>query len=405
MMVVEEADVAVVGAGPTGLIAAREASRRGVNVVVLEEHGEIGVPCHCAGLLSIEGLRRLGIPQDEKFVQNKVRGARFFSPSGLSFTVEKKESVACVVDRRALDNFLAEQASGLGASIRTGFHAEHLRRVDGGIVVLSGRGEALASRVVVDAEGVASRIVGEAGLKTLPRGCVFPALQFDFSGVSLNPDYVEVHLGSRVAPSFFAWVIPLREDAARVGLACKGASPRTYLRRFIKRRFGSHGHLQVLASRSGLVVTCGPIEKTYTDNMIVVGDAAGQVKPLTGGGVILGGECALIAGEVAAEAAGEGKTSKGFLERYERMWRRRFGLEFKVTGLARKVLNSLSDRTLDRLFRAVIDGGLDEEASASGDMDMHGWTILRMLRSREVLKVLPEALRDMLARLRREQHI
>lgn len=398
-MGVEEVDVTVVGAGPAGLIAARESSRRGANVIVLEEHDEIGSPCHCAGLLSLEGLKRLGIPQDGEFVQNKVRGAKFFSPSGLSFTVEKDEDTACVVDRKALDKFLARQAAESGAFIRTNFHVEQLKQTRGKITVLR-RGGAVTSKIVVDAEGVASRIVREAGLKPLPRECVLPALQFDLSGISLNPKYVEIHLGSKVAPKFFAWVIPLRKNAARVGLACKGANPKTYLRRFIERRFGSESQPRVEASRSGLIVTCGPIERTYTDNLIVVGDAAGQVKPLTGGGVILGGECASIAGEVAAEAAKESNATKDSLERYERLWRRRLGWEFKITRLARRVLNRLSDKTLDKIFKAVIEGGLDEEAAVFSDMDLHGETILRLLRSRAVLKVLPATLRDFLPQLK-----
>ena len=109
-MTSRETQVIVVGAGPSGLIAARETAQRGVSVTALEEHSEIGRPCHCAGLLSMDGMRRLKIPSDGFYVQNRVRGAVFFSPSGLSFRVERQKPVACIVDRVSLDKFLADRA-------------------------------------------------------------------------------------------------------------------------------------------------------------------------------------------------------------------------------------------------------------------------------------------------------
>jgi len=389
----EKVDIVVIGAGPAGLIAAREAAKRGTNVAVLEEHGEIGSPCHCAGLLSIKGLAEIGVPLNDNFIQNKIRGAYFYSPSKLSFMIERKEYVACLVDRTAFDKFLAQQALREGAKVRLGSEVRFVKRVNGKIVV-GGRWGSITADVVVDAEGVASRNLREIGLQFLSRGCILPALQYDLVGVDVDPRHVEVHLSNKTAPGFFAWIIPINENSARVGLACREANPYERLEAFIKGRFGENRSR--ISTRSGLIATCGPLKKTFSGNLIVVGDAAGQSKPITGGGVILGGLCAMIAGEVAAEAVKRRDFTSNYLRRYEILWRRRLGREFKLTLLARKITNRLSDKTIDEIFKAIIESNLQSELSMKGDMDLQGKTILRILKKRSLLKVLSLAIKGSL---------
>lgn len=387
-----DADVVVVGAGPAGLIAAREAAKGGVEVVVLEEHGEIGVPCHCAGLLSLKGLGEIGVPTDTDFVQNRVRGAHFFSPSGLSFTVERNEDVACVVDRSLLDKFMARQATDAGAEIRLQSRVQRVRRQNGRMTVEEPWGS-LEAGVVVDAEGAASRLVKEMGLTPLGSEGVLPALQFELTDVDMDPAYVEMHVGEGVAPNFFAWVIPLSAHRVRVGLACRRDDPRQRLEEFTKRRFGTFTRVSI---GSGLVITCGPIPKTFSENFLVVGDAAGQVKPTTGGGVILGGLCASMAGEVAAEAVKRGNFSSEFLGEYEWRWRERLDGEFRAARLARRVLNRLSDKTMDKIFRIILERGLQGELSARGDMDFQASLLSALAKKRDILGLLLTVAPDIL---------
>jgi len=387
-MSIEETEILVVGAGPCGLIAARETAERGAKVVVLEEDVEIGLPCHCAGLLSLKGLSQVGVPLHGPYVQNKVMGARFFSPSGLSFTVERDEPVACVIDRSVFDKFLAHQATQAGAEIKLNWKVQGVKRVNQRIIGV-GEYSLIGAKVLIDAEGVSSRIVRVAGLKPLKSACILSGLQFDIDNVDLDPDYVEVHLGRRIAPDFFAWVIPLSSDSARIGLACKGANPSVLLDQFIRKRFGDDCKTDRVATRSGLVVTCGPIEKTFDDNLLIVGDAAGQVKPTTGGGVILGSICASIAGKVAAEALRTNSFASSFLGRYESLWKKKLDREFKTTCFARRVMNNLSDKMIDKLFEVAIEENLPNELFPEGDMDFHGGTIIRLLKRRKVLELLP----------------
>jgi len=196
-----------------------------------------------------------------------------------------------------------------------------------------------------------------------------------------------------VASNFFAWVIPLSANGARVGLACRGDDPRQRLEEFMKKRFSLFTRLFV---SSGLVITCGPIPKTFSENFLMVGDTAGQVKPTTGGGVILGGMCASMAGEVAAEAVKRGNFSSNSLEEYERRWRERLGREFRATRLARRVLNRLSDKTMDKIFRIILEKGLQAELSAKGDMDFQASLLSALAKKRDIIRLLLTVAPDIL---------
>jgi len=369
------AQVVVVGAGPAGLIAAREAARRGVDVLVLEEHAQIGLPVECAGLLSLRWLRAIGVHRARRrFVLNELRAATFYSPSGHELRVEAPRPVACVVDRRELDVVLAEQASDAGARLELGKLVKRLSFRPEGIELEGPWGSAKAELVIV-AEGFRSRLVRQLGLRGLNWRGVLPASQVEVPASDVDEEGVEVHLGRRVAPGFFAWVIPLGDGVARVGLACRGADPRRLLRAFLKRRFGLRG---VRTAYSGSVLKCGPIPKTYAERALVVGDAAGQAKPTTGGGVVLGGICASIAGKVAAEAVRAGDFSERFLSSYERGWRRLLGAEFSTMRAFRALLDIVPDGALDVAFELARWARLAERVPGIADMDFQS-SLLRGL--------------------------
>ncbi len=387
----EETDIAVVGAGPSGLIAAREAAMRGAKVIVFEEHPQIGLPCHCAGLLSIKGLKEINASPYGDYVQNRVKGAHFFSPSGISFTIEREKPVACVVNRRLFDCFLAKQAMKTGSEIRMKSRVQMVKRDEDGRWVLNIRGGSpVKAKLLIDAEGSSTRILKMTELKTLETNKLLKGLQTDISGIELDPEYVEVHFGNKVAPGFFAWVIPLGDEAARVGLACRKFRPKDLLFNFIKKRFGDLEKISIHAFYSGSIITCGPIKRTYADGLLVVGDAAGQVKPISGGGVILGGICASIAGKVASKAIELNALGKNFLKNYESEWKAILGREFRVSLFARKILNLLSDRDFDKIFSIIGDKEVLHEISVKGDMDMQGTSILKAFRKKgRILKFLP----------------
>lgn len=361
-------------------------------MTVYEEHQEVGVPVHCAGLLSKKGLKRLGIPLSSGYVLNdRVAGARFHSPKGLVFEVEAEEPNTCVVDRELLDKALAAQAARYGAQIVLGHRVANLVFEEGRVAGadVDGIGEVHADVVIV-AEGVRSVIT--RGLRVgVVRG-IIPAAQMEITGVDVDPSFVELYFGRRIAPGFFAWKIPLHGDTIRIGLGCTSGSPHHRLRSFIEEELGIPG--DPITSTSGLIATGGPIERTFGDGFQIVGDAAGQTKPTTGGGVIIGGICALHAAYAVNLAHSSNDWSANSLRRYEDGWKAELGRDLRLMSMARKVANKLTDGVIDRLFKVAIEEGLAEDISKRGDIDFQGSVISFLIR-RMLFKLPVNMVRDL----------
>lgn len=377
----------VVGAGPAGLLTARELARRGVEVRVFEEHPVIGEPNHCAGILSVEGLKRLSVEPSPDFIQHEVRGGVVYSPGGNTIRIEGSRTRAYVVDRIAFDRCLAESARRVGAEIEMSHHIKELNVRNGRVVGVQGNRRAIHADVVIDGEGAGGSLVGKLGLPRPSEG-VLAGVNVEVYGVNLEPHMVEVWLGDGLAPGLFVWVIPTGEGMARCGLACSRGDPHERLRVFLGRRFGE---VECSEPRMWSVLTGGPISKTFSDGLLLVGDVAGQTKPTTGGGVILGGLCAIEAGRTAAEALEEVDFSASFLSRYERSWKATLRKEFSAMLAARRLTNRITDGRMDRLFEALKRAGL--EATLEGlvdeeDMDMQSGVLRSALRHPGLLSVL-----------------
>ena len=381
------ADVVVVGAGPAGLLSAREVARRGVEVKVVEEHSVVGEPNHCAGLLSVEGLDRLGVRPSKDFIQHEITGGRICSPGGMVIEIPGERTRAYAIDRAALDRHLADAAEGEGAEVETGRRASELTVHDGRVEGIRGPDWSVHARLVIDAEGAGAHLARGIGLVP-PASRLLTGVNVEAHRVDVEPHMVEVWLGGDVAPGLFAWVIPLGDGAARCGLACSTGDAPERLRRFLERRFSG---ARSSPPRSGFVLTGGPVRRTYSDGLLLVGDAAGQAKPTTGGGVILGGLCAIEAGRTAAEAVEAGDCSAGFLRRYQSAWRGLLGGEFAAMSSARRLLNRMSDEQIDGLFGALRGEGLQEVLQGlvlGGDMDHQSGVLRSALRNPALLRAL-----------------
>lgn len=389
-------DVIVIGAGPAGLIAASEAARKVEDVLVTEEHERVGEPDHCAGLLSVTGLKTLGLAPPAAAVQNRVNGARIYSPSGNSFLVTRGRREAVVVDRRVFDQWLADTATGLGVKVLTRTRVTGVCREANGITgVHMGETELERSSVLIDAEGAGCQISKAAGLPAVERKCKHAALQYEVRNADVDDDVVEMFYSRRIAPGFFAWIVPLGDRRARVGLAARDR-PVARLDAAIRHHpvFKSRLSRAVVERRIGGVVLVGlPVRKTFCGGFMVVGDAAGMTKPTTGGGVIVGGSAARIAGRTAARAVSEADTSAGFLREYEVSWQAVLLRELRAMYLAQTVLRSLSDKGLDLLIRDANDTGMANVLSDKGDMDMQGRAIAGLLLRPESIVTGLRALR------------
>ena len=376
-------EVAVIGGGPAGLLAAHEAASRGASTAVYEEHPEIGEPPHCTGLISIQGLRRLNVEAGD-YILNEVRGCRLISPSGVALEAWSSKPKAYVIDRARFDSLLAEEALSVGVSIEASRRATRWLWDEKHIIGFVGEGFRVEAFVSIDAEGAGASLSTQAGLER--PGGLLGGINVDVEGVEVEDGLVELWFDSQLAQGLFAWVIPLDERRARCGLATSRGEPYERLRRFLQKRF--NGEPPHSKPWRGIVITGGPISRTYLDGLMVVGDAAGQTKPTTGGGVILGGLCAREAGRVAAEAVSHGDSSSRFLSRYELAWKSMLGGEFSSMSMARRLMNRLRDRDLDELFTAVREAGLEDLLTRlieEGDMDMQRAVIHRALRDKRLL--------------------
>jgi digeranylgeranylglycerophospholipid reductase len=382
-------DAVVVGGGPAGSCMAWELAKRGVDVAVFEEHQAVGVPSHCAGHLSIRSLKSLGLyPLPAGIVENEFSGANFYSPNGTKFSVHLNKPVTCAVNRELLDRLLMEKAEGAGAKYRLGSRVESLQIHDGSVtgvsVVQGGKVEQFSSKIVVDAEGISSRLLRQAGLSGLhPEGLVY-AVEAEVEGVGAVEEHaVEVYSGSQYAPGFYAWLIPRLDGTAKVGLAAKRGNPKELLQRLMQVHPIASRQLRTakLTRVSFHAITLGgPIAKTYSDGFLAVGDCASQVKPTTGGGVIFSLTCARIAAEVAAEALRKGDCSAEFLRLYQKRCEDKLGFDVRVMLQARRFLDSLSDRKLDGALQFAKKVGLDRALRDVDEIDFQGRTLLSMVR-------------------------
>jgi digeranylgeranylglycerophospholipid reductase len=381
-------EAVVVGGGPVGSYAALNLSRLGVATIVFEEHPEIGLPSHCAGHLSIRSLRGLGLyPLPDGIVENTFSAANFHSPAGTMLSVRLKRPVTCALNRELFDKLLAGKARAAGSEYRLGSRVGSLMIDEGFVrgvnVDREGSVEAVAAKVVVDAEGVSSHLLRETGLRRLNGARLVYAVEVEVEQVAnVETDAVEVFVGNAYAPGFYAWVIPRRDGTAKVGLAAKSGNPKELLQRLMfKHPVASRmlGKSRVLKMAFHPVTLGGQIPTTYANGFLAVGDVASQVKPTTGGGVVFGLTCAQIAAETTTEAIQRDDVGAQFLQRYQKRCREKLGFDFSVMLRARRFLDSLSDEKIDQALRTCKRLGLGEALADVEEIDFQGKLLLQML--------------------------
>jgi len=353
--------VVVIGGGPIGSVAARSAAEAGARVLLIERGGAGDAGSLCTGLVSPRTLPALGV--SEASVLRRIRGVEAHAPGGRRLTIRADETKAVVLDRAPLEAELRERASDAGAEIRLRCEAVGLRR--GAVDVRSSAGrETISAGVVVVAAGLDSALCRAASLPRPAR--LFHAAQAIVESEPERGDEVRVFVGREVAPLFFAWAVPAEPGRTRVGLAAPaGTDPGPFLDRLLGRRFAD----AAIRERRFGRIPIGPLPQPIGDGCLLVGDAAGQVKPLSGGGLYTGAICARIGGRAAAAAALDDRVDRAMLERYAVACDRAVGGELRFGLAARDVLESLSDSGIDEAFAALDDPELLRFVAAIGDID------------------------------------
>lgn len=370
----------IVGAGPVGSTVAEAIAKEGYDVLVLEEHPKIGLPQHCTGKVSVNALKEFHLP--EIVIIQEVRGAIFYSPDMSSLSVERKDTQAYILNRTTLDMWLSEKAVYAGATLLTDARATNVsidtRRVSISFKHNGGCRE-LTARIVIGADGAGSSIARRLGLLSKESSTVKVAIQKEIVGLhDLKSDFVEVYMGRRYAPGFFAWIVPTGENNAKVGLGVNFLQSRylpNYLESFIMSHPIAHkklegGHCTIQTTH--IIPTGGTLRQTISNGALIVGDAAGQVKSTTGGGIYYGMLCAKFAGQVVSKALSlDGEViKKDALMGYEDLWMERLGREIATSVKLRLLLDSLTDDDLNYLFNiAREDEALIDMIENEGDID------------------------------------
>ncbi len=360
-------DVLVIGAGPAGSTAAKHAALGGADVILIDKKSEIGAPKRCAEGVSMGGLESLGIKPNPQWITRKIEGVRLVSPNGTSvwLTSDRVElpEAGYILERKVFDKHMAMDAARAGSKIMIKTLARSLERKDddGYLVNLETMGEEfqIKARIIIAADGPESRVARWAGLKTATKPKdMESAAQFEMVGVEMEDSHcIEFYFGS-VAPGGYAWIFPKGDDIANVGLGVLSTktskSAYEHLLEFVEDCPATRDAQPVELNIGGDPVGGMP-KKLVTDGLMVVGDAAGQVNPLTGGGIISGMTGSMLAGRVAAKAMKDNDTSKGRLREYEKLCYDSIGKEIDKYLKVKDYMLSLSDDELDSIAEAFKD--------------------------------------------------
>lgn len=376
-------DVIVIGGGPAGSRTAYMLARQGWKTAVLEKGSGMGEKLSCTGIVGQECVRIFDI--DDSVILRKVKSARLFSPSGKMLYIKREEYQASILDRAAFDIAMARRAQNAGAQYLFDSAVHDMRMTREGVEVYSRkRGGSLIARAVVIASGYGTRLT--EGMRLGKTDDFVAGAQIEVP--AKEADEVEVYFGRETAPGFFGWLVPTADGKARVGLLARRA-PDEYLKKL----------LDLLASQGRIVPDEGtpsydtiplkPLRRTYGDRVLAVGDAAGQVKPTTGGGIYYGMLCADIAADTLNKALHRDDLSAKNLSRYDREWRRKLGHELMIGYRARKLFERLSDQQIDRLFDVIEKNHIDTALLEATDVsfDWHSRAIMKLLRRAVVARV------------------
>jgi len=369
-------DGIIIGSGPSGSQVAYRLASRGYHVAVLEQKPEAGGKLCCTGIIGVECANVFSI--DPTVILRQVSSARISAPSGTEIRVARDEPQAVVLDRTAFDRHLARRAQETGADFF--FHSAVADiQIEREKVSIRTTGQTFEAKVAVIAPGFNPRLVEKLGMGTWADFVAGAQAE-----VSTNEmDEIEVYLGREIAPGFFAWLVPTAPGRARVGLLTR-QSPGTYLKKLLaslKARGKIDAAADVELHHGGIPLK--PAPRTYGERVIIVGDAAGQVKPTTGGGIYYGMLGADFAAETIHRAFQSGDFSAEGLAGYERAWQKKMGQELRTGYQARKLFERLSDEWINHIFSYVKRRGIMERLAQMNDLsfDWHGEALLALLRS------------------------
>ena len=373
-----ETDVLVIGAGPAGSAAAKHAALGGADVILIDKKAEIGTPKRCAEGIYDHGLKWLGIEPDPQWAVQRINGGTIIAPDKTRLTLDETilPEKGYIIERKVFDKYMAMDAGRAGAKILVKTLAKSLMKDEdekGGFYIVDcehmGEIIEIKTRILIAADGPESRIAKAVGINstTNPKD-MMSGVQFEMVGVNCERmDLIELHLGA-FADGGYAWVFPKGDDIANVGIGISATSEKPAiecLNEFIE-SYPPLNNAKPVEINIGGDPIGGMIEQIYDDNFLICGDAAGQVDPITGGGIILGMLGGMTAGKVAAKAIKDEDYSKESLKEYDDLYDEYTQGAIPKLEIAREVYRSLSDDDFNQIVHAFVE--LDYENMAFSDL-------------------------------------
>ena len=362
----EEYDVVIAGGSISGLMSAREIAKNGHSVLVLEEGFEVGTPDHCGGLVSKSALNDMGIDPTQKAFDSMITSALIFSPNGKQIEINSGKQEVTVVNRRELDKQVALQAQQAGAEIRvkTSFKEKTKHGVRTSV-------DEIGCKILVDCRGISALINNQ-------RDGILLSAQYEIYADWITDGKVEVYFDQIKYPGFFAWIIPSGKGVGKVGVAGKEINVSNTMEQFLK----SKGKYSTIRKIFAPIWIKGPIKDFVSTNVVIVGDAAGQAKPTTAGGIYSCGMGGFLAGNAITKYLETNEHSD--LLQYQKFWHDKFGKEFEKQRLARKILEKVDNKTIDMIFDTITPE-IISEISNKDDFDFHAISIVKLLGMRKSL--------------------
>jgi digeranylgeranylglycerophospholipid reductase len=356
-----DVDVLVVGAGPAGAVAAWHAKLAApeLDVVLLERDRAVGAPVRCAEGVGDAGLREFANPDGADWVSRRISDVIFEAPDDTQVVLADC-GLGWILERTRFDAHLAAEAAAAGAEVLVGAEATAMSRNGDERwhvrVKERGREDVYRARVVIGADGVETMVGRWAGLDTrVPSRDMESCAQYVLQGIDCNPDAIYLQFSNAIAPGGYAWIFPKAIGVANVGLGLvalktDGRNARQYLDAWVARRFPN-------AARTGYtvggVIVHTTIKKTYTDGVMVAGDAAHMINPLSGGGITTAMKAGRLAGKTAAAAICACDTSERRLAAYHHAWMELLGEDHLKYYRIKQALESVDDAFFNKLARTV----------------------------------------------------
>ena len=374
-------DIAVIGAGPIGSYIAGELASSGFSVALIEEHAEVGKPVQCAGLIT---PRTFDITGRRIAVLNSISGARIHAPDGRKIEIDGGREMAAVIDRSLFDRTLAEDAIRNGAELMLGTGVRSIERGDNGKIILNSVKNhskmEIGSRIVIGADGIQSVTARYAGMIIERR--VFSGFEIETPSVITPSNKVDIFIGSEVAPEFFAWIVPTGDGGGRVGLAAPGNAHKYFKNLERHLEWGSYfdGNKAYHYIAGGIHIG-PPAKRSYSNGALIVGDAAGQVKATSGGGIYMGLRAAVHAVSAVREALENGDTSTSSLKAYQDRWTADIGKELSTAYRIHRIYASLTDSELNGIFAVLDKKEVLDTIERYGDVDYPSKLVLPLLKA------------------------